>query len=303
VLIANVKKSFAERMLGLPWMSPETKQEALAKLASMKFKIGYPDRWEDYRSLEIRPDSYVVNALRAGAWDFRYGTLGLEKAGKPVDRSAWFMHPQTVNAYYEPALNEMVFPAAILQPPFFDRTASDAANYGAIGAVIGHELTHGFDDMGRKYDASGNLRDWWSGKDDEEFRKRVQILIDQFNRYEVLPGLFVNGTLTAGENIADLGGLIIAYRAYRLSQGQTTFGHEAERAGDDRQFFTAFARIWRETIREEALRNSVLSDVHAPNRFRVNGTLFNIADFYSVFPEITPEDRLYRPPDSRPAIW
>jgi putative endopeptidase len=297
-LVENLRTAFRTRIEHLSWMGPETKKEALEKLSRIRLKIGYPDRWEEYGGLEIGTDSYVKNMLRGMAFDFRKGPLGLDRAGKPVDRTTWFMHPQTINAYYDPGMNEIVFPAAILQAPFFSMDAGDAANYGAIGAVIGHEMTHGFDDMGRKYDRDGNLRDWWTEQDEKEFTRQARVLVDQYSGEEVLPGLSANGRLTLGENIADFGGLTIACHAYTdLVKGEVQ-GHE-----DLRRLFTSYASIWRESIRPEALRNQVLSDPHAPTRLRVNCVVFNMPEFYAAFPEVTPANRLFRPPDKRPAIW
>jgi putative endopeptidase len=297
-LVENLRTAFRSRIENLSWMGPDTKKEALEKLSRVRLKIGYPDRWEEYRGLGIGTGSYAGDILIAMTWDFRNGPLGMEKAGKPVDPITWYMHPQTINAYYDPGMNEIVFPAAILQAPFFSMEATDAANYGAIGAVIGHEMTHGFDDMGRKYDSSGNLRDWWTKDDGEKFSREAQVLVDRYSAVEVLPGLYANGRLTLGENIADFGGLTIAYHAY----ADLIHGKE-HGAGEFRRLFTSYATIWRENIRSEALRNQVLSDVHAPTRLRVNCVVFDIPEFYEAFPEITPEGRLYQPPEKRPVIW
>jgi putative endopeptidase len=294
-LVENLRTTFRGRLEHLSWMGPDTKEEALEKLSRMRLKIGYPDRWEAYTGLDIGTDSYLENMLRGMAYDFRKGPLGLDKAGKPVDRATWYMHPQTINAYYDPGRNEIVFPAAILQPPFFSMDAEDAANYGAIGAVIGHEMTHGFDDMGRKYDKDGNLRDWWTKDDVKKFTRKAQVIVDQYSAEEVLPGLPANGRLTLGENIADFGGLTIACHACAdLVQCP---------APDLRTLFISYATIWRESIRPEALRNQVLSDPHAPTRLRVNCVVFNMPEFYAAFPEVTPASRMYRSPESRPEIW
>jgi putative endopeptidase len=294
-LVENLRTAFRGRLEQLSWMGPDTREEALEKLSRMRLKIGYPDRWDAYPDLEIGTDSYVENMLRGMAYDFKKGPLGLDKAGKPVDRAAWYMHPQTINAYYDPGGNEIVFPAAILQPPFFSMDAEDAANYGAIGAVIGHEMTHGFDDMGRKYDRYGNLREWWTKADEKEFIRQAQVIVDQYDAEEVLPGLPANGRLTLGENIADFGGLTIACQAYAaLVQSP---------APDFRTLFISYATIWRENIRPEALRNQILSDPHAPNRLRVNCVVFNMPEFYDAFPEVTTASRMYRPPEKRPEIW
>ncbi len=302
-LVENLRESFRTRIGQLGWMGPETRKEALEKLARMQLKIGYPDRWQEYRDLEVRSDSYVLNAIRAMSHDFRSGPLGLDKAGKPVDPAAWFMHPQTVNAYYDPGRNEIVFPAAILQPPFFGMDAGDPENYGAIGAVIGHEMTHGFDDMGRKYDRDGNLRDWWTKDDERKFIEKARVIAGQYDSQEVLPGLFANGRLTLGEDIADFGGLTIAYHACTGLHAECDRAQDPEGFTGSRRFFVSFATVWRESIRPEALRTQVLSDVHAPNSLRVNCVVFNMPEFYSAFPEITPENRLYRPPEQRPVIW
>ena len=302
-LVENLRETFRSRIEHLSWMGPGTRQEALEKLSRMHLKIGYPDTWQEYRELEIDADSYVMNILRAMQYDFRKGPQGLDRAGKPADRTTWYMHPQTINAYYDAGMNEIVFPAAILQPPFFDMDADDAANYGAIGAIIGHEMTHGFDDTGRKYDRDGNLRDWWTAEDEMKFTQKAQVIVDQYRAQEVLPGLAANGRLTLGEDIADFGGLTIAYHAYAKVRGGK--GEDRDPGGftDFQQFFISYATIWRDSIRPEALRNQILSDVHAPTNLRVNCVVFNMPEFYSAFPDITPENRLYRPPDQRPEIW
>jgi len=283
-------------------MGPDTRRAALQKLARMELKIGYPERWQDYHDLEVGTDSYVVNAIRAMQYDFSRGPLGMDKAGKPADRTTWYMHPQAINAYYDPGLNEIVFPAGILQPPFFGMDDDDATNYGAIGAVIGHEMTHGFDDMGRKYDRDGNLHDWWTEDDEQKFIRHAQVLVDQYSKHEVLPGLPANGRLTLGENIADLGGLTIAFHAWAdLRNGPEIT--KTEGFNGCQRLFISYATIWRETIRPEALRNQVLSDVHAPNSLRVNGVVFNMPEFYSSFPAVTQDNKGYLPPEKRAGIW
>ena len=301
-LVRNLHHTLGRRIAGLPWMDAPTRQEARAKLDAMVLKIGYPEVWQDYSGMEVSTDSYAGNILRAARFGFRSGPLGLDRVGKPVDRRVWFMTPQTVNAYYDPAMNEIVFPAAIAQPPFFSGEGGDETNYGAIGAVIGHEITHGFDDMGRKYDKNGNLRDWWTKKSEKEFTERVRLLIDQYNSFEALPGLHVNGLRTLGENIADFGGVTIALHAWAGSN-KTPGANNSGDSKSIRRFFIAFTRIWRENITDEELRTGVLSDEHAPGRFRVNGTLFDVPEFYSAFPEITPGNPFYRSPDQRPVIW
>lgn len=298
-MVSNIKTAFGDVIDRLSWMSGITKAKAREKLDAMDVKIGYPDVWHDYSKLQISPDCYLRNILNGNRFEFRYGPMGIAHVGKAPDRTIWLMPPQTVNACYEPSRNEMIFPAGILQPPFFDVNADDATNYGAIGAVIAHEMTHGFDDQGRLYDSAGNLKDWWTEKDAEEFNRRTHLLVDQFNGYQVLPGVHINGELTLGENIADLGGVTIAYNAWKLSLGN--------QATEDRQasqrFFLSYARIWRTMIRDEALRKQVRTDVHSPARFRVNGTLFNVPAFYDAFPEIRSDNVLYRPADKRPVIW
>jgi putative endopeptidase len=302
-LVENLKETFRSRIENLSWMGPDTKKAALQKLSRMQLKIGYPDTWQDYHDLGMDSDSYVMNAIRAMKYDFRNGPQGLEKAGKPVDKTTWYMHPQTINAYYDPGLNEIVFPAAILQPPFFDMNASDATNYGAIGAVIGHEMTHGFDDMGRKYDMNGNLHDWWTEDDEKKFLRQTRVLVNQYSAQEVLPGLPANGVLTLGENIADLGGLTIAFHAYANMRKEKENARNIDVFNELQRFFISYATIWRENIRPESLRNQVLSDVHAPNHLRVNCVVFNMPEFYAAFPGITEKSRLYRLPNERVAIW
>jgi putative endopeptidase len=299
-LVENLKDTFRSRIGHLSWMGPDTRDAALQKLLGMQLKIGYPDRWQDYSDLRTDSCSYVTNAIRAMEYDFRKGPNGLDRAGKPVDRTMWYMHPQTVNAYYDPGMNEIVFPAAILQPPFFGMDAGDAANYGAIGAVIGHEMTHGFDDMGRKYDKDGNLHDWWTAEDEKKFTGLAGLLADQYSSNEVLPGLLANGRLTLGENIADLGGLTIAFHAFANLPEEQKYPRDP---GGFRQFFLSYATIWRENIRPEALRNQVLSGVHAPNPLRVNCVVFNIPEFYAAFPEISRGSRLWQSPEKRTEIW
>lgn len=303
LLVSNLRKSFHLIISDVAWMTPGTKKEAEKKLEAMGVKVGYPDKWEDYSPLEIKHDSYVENMLRVNNFFFRWGPVGLEYAGHPVDKSRWEIPPQLVNAMYDPTKNEIVFPAAILQPPFFGLKQDDAENYGAIGTVIGHEMTHGFDDQGRHYDKDGNLRDWWTAQDGAEFGKRAELLVEQFNKYEALPGLFINGKLTLGENIADLGGLNIAYGAYALALEQGDGKGADECFNDMQRFFLSYARIWRQNIRDELLRKQVLTDPHSPDRYRVNGALFDFQGFYDAFPDISPSDRLYRPVKSRPVIW
>jgi putative endopeptidase len=297
-LVANLIAAYRQSLTNLDWMSPETKQRALAKLAKFTPKIGYPDKWWDYSTLEIRRDDLVGNVRRMAEFGYDWQ---LSRLGKPVDRSEWGMTPQTVNAYYNPSMNEVVFPAAILQPPFFNMAADDAVNYGGIGAVIGHEIGHGFDDQGSKYDGDGNLTSWWTPQDRAEFEKRTKMLIDQYNQFEPLPGQHVNGALTIGENIGDLGGLSIAYKAYHLALG----GKEApviDGLTGDQRFFLGWAQVWRGKMRDQALLNQLKTNPHSPAEFRANGTVRNVPAFYTAF-DVKPGDKMYLPPDQRVKIW
>jgi len=291
-----IRETFDERMADLTWMSEPTKAAAREKLAAMGEKIAYPDQWTDYSGLNLS-DSYVANVRAAKAHSFIHGPEGLEKVGGPVDPGTWFMPPQTVNAFYDPTRNEMVFPAGILQPPIFDPDADPALNYAALGWVVGHEMTHGFDDQGRQYDKDGNLHDWWTEKDAANFNNRTALLVAEYNAFEALPGLYLNGNLTLGENIADFGGLTIAYHAWKKAENRP-----ADPAAD-RRFFLAAPHLWRSNDREDSLRNLVLTDPHSPEKFRVNGVLFNIPEFYEAFPEIQRGDALYREVEERPVIW
>ena len=300
VLTDNLKASLKSRIENLAWMGPETKNEALAKLENMKVKIGYPDKWRDYSGLEIKKGDYLGNVIRSNRFEFEYD---MNKVGKTVDRTEWDMTPQTVNAYYDQAKNEIVFPAGILQPPFFNRNADDAINYGAIGVVIGHEMTHGFDNGGRQYDKDGNLRDWWSAKDAQEFETRTNVLVNQFNNYEVFDSVFINGKLTLGENIADLGGVTVAYNAYQLSLAGKNAPEMIDGFSGNQRFFLGFAQIWRGTKRDEAMKASINIDPHSPAKYRVNGTVFDIPEFYTAFPEVSPDSKLFIPVENRPVIW
>jgi predicted metalloendopeptidase len=280
------------------WLDQTTKAAAHRKLDAMNAKIGYPDQWRDYTALAIVRDDALGNVARGAAFEYR---RNIAKLGKPIDRSEWFMTPQTVNAYYDAGKNEIVFSAAILQPPFFDPYADAAVNYGAIGAVIGHEISHGFDDQGRKFDWRGKLEDWWTKKDAEAYMAQARKLVAQFNAYEPLPGLRINGQLTLGENIADLAGLAIAYRAYRLSLG----GKEAPvRDGltGDQRFFLGYAQSWIGKRREAALRQQLLSNPHSPAEYRVNGIVRNFDPWYAAF-AVQGGDKLYLKPEERVRLW
>ena len=297
-LVANLREAYKAGIDSLEWMGPETKKQAQAKLARFNPKIGYPNKWRDYSKLEIKKDDLAGNVMRAFLHE---NMFQLGKAGKPIDPEQWGMTPQTINAYYNPVRNEIVFPAAILQPPFFNLEAEDAANYGGIGAVIGHEMGHGFDDQGRRFDATGALRDWWTKEDETEYQKRAKVLIDQFNEFEPLPGLKVNGELTLGENIADLTGLVIARQAYLLSlKGQpppTIDGIPA-----DQRFYMGWAQSWKAKERDESLRQQVLTNVHSPEMYRANGPIRNIPEFYAAF-GVKEGDKLFLPAERRVKIW
>ena len=297
-LVADLEAALSERIDALDWMTPETKKRAHEKLAAFTPKIGYPDKWKDYSSLVIRRDDLIGNVRRAAQWQWDYQVARLDK---PVDRSEWQMTPQEINAYYNPSNNEIVFPAAILQPPFFDPNADAAVNFGAIGAVIGHEMGHGFDDQGRKFGPTGAMQDWWTPQDSQVFTARTARLIKEFSEFEALPGLKVNGANTIGENIGDLGGLNVAHEAYRISlKGKPA--PVIDGLSGDQRFFLAYAQVWREKYRDGALRELVMSDVHSPSQFRVNGPLPNIDAWYSAF-SVQPGDKLYIKPEDRVRIW
>ena len=299
-LVSNLVEAYRHSINNLDWMSQSTKGKALEKLDKFTPKIGYPDKWRDYSDLEIDPHDLMGNMARIAKFsrDFE-----LAKIGAPVDRTEWYMTPQTVNAYYNPGMNEIVFPAAILQPPFFDIDADDAANYGSIGAVIGHEIGHGFDDQGSKYDGDGNLNDWWTQADRDEFEERASQLIAQYDALSPseVPDICVNGALTVGENIGDLGGLSIAYKAYQLALDGASAPVIDSLTGDQR-FFYAWAQSWRSKIRPEALRRQIATDPHAPDEFRTNQVVRNMEAFYTAF-QVCPEDRLYLEPKDRVRIW
>ena len=297
-LVAALLAAYKDSIATLDWMSPETRKEAQAKLATFVPKIGYPKRWIDYDALEIVPADLLGNVRRARAFGHE---RDVAKLGGPVDRDEWHMTPQTVNAYYNATLNEIVFPAVVLQPPFFDPQADDAVNFGAIGAVIGHEISHGFDDKGSQFDGQGNLRDWWTADDRARFAAKTRALAAQYAAFEPVPGYKVNGELTLGENIADNSGLAIAYKAYRASLGGRVAPMIDGLSGDQR-FFFGYAQVWRGKSRDEATLQRIKSDPHSPNEFRVNGVVRNNPDFYSTF-DVKPGDKLYLPPQERVSIW
>ena len=297
-LVGNLQQALGERIQALHWMSDETKAKALEKLSSIYVKVGYPDKWRDYSSLEIQEDSYWDNIVRSNVFDFDYM---LSKAGKPVDKTEWMMTPQTVNAYYNPTTNEICFPAGILQYPFFDMKADDAFNYGAIGVVIGHEMTHGFDDQGRQYDKDGNLKDWWTDEDAENFKTRAKVLVDWFDAIEVLPGLHANGELTLGENIADHGGLQVAFQAFRNATRNAPL-EKIDGFTPEQRFFLSYANVWAANIREEQIRFLTQMDVHSLGRWRVNAALPHIDSWYEAF-GIQEGDPMYLVPEKRASIW
>ena len=297
-LVKNLQVALGERIDAQEWMSDSTKVRAHEKLDAFRVKVGYPDTWKDYSKLEIKKDSYWANVCRANEWGFN-DMIG--RLGKPVDRDEWLMTPQTVNAYYNPSTNEICFPAAILQPPFFNMDADDAANYGAIGVVIGHEMTHGFDDQGRQFDKDGNLRDWWAEGDADRFKERAQVMVDFFNNIEVLPGLHGNGQLTLGENLADHGGLNVAYLAFQNATKDAPL-EVKDGFTPEQRFFIAYATLWAGNIRDEQIRVYTKSDPHSLGEWRVNGALPHIQAWYDAF-HITPDDSLYVAPEKRVNIW
>jgi predicted metalloendopeptidase len=297
-LVQNLLASYKTSIDTLDWMGPETRQEAQAKLAKFSPKIAYPTKWRDYASLAIVKNDLLGNVLRASQFESQ---RGINKLGKPVDREEWGMTPQTVNAYYNSTKNEIVFPAAILQPPFFDAKADDAVNYGAIGAVIGHEISHGFDDKGSQSDGDGNLRDWWTKEDRANFKAKADALVKQYSGYSPLPGYNVNGALTLGENIADNSGIAIAYKAYKLSlHGQPA--PVIDGLTGDQRFFMGFSQVWRSKVRDEQQIVLIKTDPHSPGQFRANGTLVNQPGFYEAF-GVKPGDKMYVAPEQRTIIW
>jgi predicted metalloendopeptidase len=297
-LVKNLLAAFKESINTLDWMSPETKLQAQAKLAKFTTKIGYPNKWRDYSKLTVAKDDLVGNVLRSHAFDYQ---KEVDKLGKPIDRDEWGMTPQTVNAYYNPELNEIVFPAVILQPPFFDAEADDAVNYGAIGAVIGHEISHGFDDQGAQYDGDGNLRDWWTKADHKNFAAKTQMLVKQYNAYSPVKGYFVNGELTLGENIADNSGAAIAYKAYLISlQGKPA--PVIDGLSGEQRFYMGFGQVWRSKIRDAQQIVYLKSDPHSPDQFRANGTVRNQPGFYEAF-GVKPGDKMYLAPKDRVIMW
>lgn len=298
-MVLDLKSALKKRIEELQWMSPETKSKAIEKLDMMIIRVGYPNKWRDYSELDISKDSYLQNVLKASNFNFKFN---ISKAGKPVDKEYWGMSPQTVNASYSPNLNAITFPAGILQPPFFFENGDDAVNYGGIGVVIGHEMTHGFDDQGRKYDAKGNLNDWWTPEDAEKYKQMTSILVKQFNNFIINDSLQVDGELTLGENISDLGGLTIALNAVKEAWKRNPPPEKIDGFTPLQRFFLSYAQIWRSNIRDKELMRRLKEDVHSPAIARVNGIVYNIPEFYVAF-EIKQTDKRYIPAELRAVIW
>ncbi len=297
-LVKNLRSSLSDRIAGLQWMSDETKKKAQEKLAAIKVKIGYPDKWRDYTALEIKNDSYWENVVRSRNFEFAFR---IAKVGKPVDPTEWGMTPQTVNAYYDPTVNEIVFPAAILQPPFFNFDADDAVNYGAIGVVIGHEMTHGFDDQGRQYDKEGNLKDWWTENDAKLFNERTAVLVNHFSNIKVLDTVHANGAFTLGENIADQGGLQVSFNALKKAlEGKSQ--EKIDGFTPQQRFFLAYANVWANNVRDKEILRRTKVDPHSLGKWRVNGALPNVAAFQEAF-SIKPGDAMFIEPEKRVNIW
>lgn len=299
-MVANIKAVFHDHITKAAWMTPETRTKALAKLDRFRAKLGYPSRWKDYADLNLKRDDYFGNVSRAQAWEI---ARELKRIGQPVDRDEWYMTAPTVNAYFDPTKNEIVFPAGILQPPFFDVTMDDAVNYGATGATIGHEMTHGFDSDGRKYDAEGNLADWWTEADAKEYERRAEVIVQQFNAIEAIPGVKVNGKLTLPENIADLGGLVLAYDALQYALTKDSSKRKIiDGLTPEQRFFISYAQSWSSLQTEERIRQLITSDSHAPENLRAYVPLQNLSSWYEAF-KVQPESKLWIDPQKRAEIW
>lgn len=297
-LVHNLQKAYAVKIKEADWLSDSTKQKAVEKLNAFMLKIGYPDKWKDYSKINITRGSLISNLKNIGQWSYNYN---INKLGKPVDKSEWGMTPPTVNAYYNPSFNEIVFPAGILQPPFYFQKGDDAVNYGGIGYVIGHEMTHGFDDQGSQYDKYGNLKDWWSKEERKIYNERAQRVVDLYNSFVVLDSVHVNGKLTLGENIADIGGLAIAYAAFKMTkEGQSN--EKIDGLTPDQRFFLSCAQVWRMITRPERMLWRINNDPHSPEMYRVNGPVSNMPAFYKAF-DVKPGDKMYRPENERIKIW
>lgn len=297
-LVNNLQAVYRTRINNLDWMSNETKPKALEKLDAFIKKIGFPDTWRSYKGLEISRDNFVQNVLNSNVFDFNYN---ISRLGRPVDKTEWGMTPPTINAYYNPAYNEIVFPAGILQFPFFDFGADDAVNYGGIGAVIGHEMTHGFDDQGAQYAADGNLKDWWSEEDKKKFKEKTDAIVKQYDAYTVLDTVHVNGELTQGENIADLGGVTIAYEAFKLTK-EFKEGKLIDGFTPAQRFFLSWAQVWRSNTTPEEQAQRIATDPHSPGVYRCNGPLTNFVPFYEAF-NVKPGDKMYKAPQDRLLVW
>jgi putative endopeptidase len=298
-MVKNLLEAYVEDLKSLSWMTPTTREKAIDKIRRYGLKIGYPDKWRDYSALVISPDNPLQNM--ENGWAFEWHRQ-LARIDQPVDRTDWQETPQTNDAYYNPSLNEIVLPAGELQPPFFDPNADDAVNYGAEGGGIGHEISHGFDDQGSKYDADGTLREWWTRQDRKAFDARTDALAKQYDQYEPLPRMHINGKLTLTENLADLGGLVIAHKAYHIALSGKAAPVLNGYTGDQR-FYIAYGQSWREKMRDATLRELILSDEHSPSIYRVEGVVRNDDGWYAAFPEIKPGDKLYLPPNQRVHIW
>lgn len=299
VLVDNLKKAFEARVDRLDWMSDSTKAKAKEKLYAFSEKIGYPDKWRDYSNVEVKRDTWFENRLSANKNDYQYG---VDKLGKPVDRTEWLTTPPTVTAYNNPPLNEIVFPAGILQSPYFDLYADDALNYGGIGMVIGHEITHSFDDQGAQYDKVGNVTNWWTKSDYEKFTAKTNQVIEQYNKFTVLDSMHIKGALTVGENTADIAGVAIAYDAFKLTEQGKDTTTKLDGFTSDQRFFISIARIWRVKTRDEYMRMYVNTNPHSPAKWRVNGPLMNFTPFYNAF-NVQPGDKMYKPESERITVW
>ena len=298
-MVANLQVALGERIQALEWMSDETKAKAQEKLGTFIVKVGYPDKWKDYTALEIKNDSYWANICRSNI--FSHNEM-MEREGQPVDRTKWGMSPQTVNAYYNPTTNEICFPAAILQPPFFNPNADDAVNYGGIGVVIGHEMTHGFDDQGRNYDKDGNISGWWTAEDEAKFNERAQVLVEQFNKIIVIDDVHADGAYTLGENIADQGGLLISYQAYMNTLKDKPVPADIDGFNHNQRFYLGYANLWAQNVRPQEILRRTKTDVHSLGKWRVNGALRNIEGFYEAF-DIKEGDAMWMAPEERINIW
>ncbi|HYD22508.1 MAG TPA: M13 family metallopeptidase, partial [Flavipsychrobacter sp.] len=297
-LVKNLEETYSDRIKRLDWMTDSTKAKAQEKLSSFMKKIGYPDKWKDYSKLEIVGNDYVKNILASSAFEYDYT---LAKLGRPVDKTEWQMTPPTVNAYYNPAFNEIVFPAGILQFPFFDAEADDAVNYGGIGGVIGHEMTHGFDDQGRQYAADGNLKDWWGPTDAAKFKEKADMVVNQYNTFTILDSVHVNGELTLGENLADLGGIAISYEAFKKTK-QGKSNEKIDGFTPDQRFFLSWAQVWRAKSTDKEAMKRIMTDPHSPSEARCNGPLSNMPEFYQAF-GIKEGDKMWRPEAERAKVW